>query len=86
MSKFDNIDVDKLVFKQQYQEAGRITVVANNKNRYPVSRESILAGIKQGAHHHRINTFFTPESIKAATKVAEAKTKQKSEKKDGSKD
>ena len=78
MSDLNGIDVDKLEFKQQYLEAGRITVRAKNQKMYPISREAIIKSLKAGHHTQRIPIWFTPESIEAAKKKANSTSKPKS--------
>jgi hypothetical protein len=78
--KYNNIDSNKLKFKSHWNEAGEIQLRAKNGKLYPQKKENILKSISVGYNLDKIDSLFTPESVKLALQ------KPTKEKKDESKD
>ena len=77
------INTDKLVFQAKFREAAVILAQAKTGAKmYPTTRENIIALIKRGHQLENLKTYFTPESIAAATKVAKAKVQKRVKKLD----
>lgn len=70
MAKIEIKDSSKLVFKNAFKGATKITVfVPTLRKQHPITREQIIGCIERGIHLDKINAWFTQKSIKAASKV-----------------
>jgi len=71
------INTDKLVFCEKFRQASIILIQsARGARMYPTSRENLIELVKKGHQLENLKTYFTPESIAAATKVTKAKVQK----------